>query len=405
MTTNIHLFDTEPSASSNPTSTSTSTESVNAKWMRRRDIPLAILGWVAVIAVILYAAAHVIRSLLLLIVAALLAYALAPAVKFLRRFMPRILAILIVYLVVFSLISLLFYLVISTATQQVIALSRFLRVQLTSEGNGQPTPLEETLMSFGITSTQIATAREQIIAQTETFASSALPLIRGIFNAILDTIVVAVLSIYLLIDGERITGWLRTNMPTGQQPRISFLLDTFQRIVGGYIRGQFLLSAMIGVLVGVGMFVLGVPYAVLLGVLAFILSFVPIIGTFISGAICVLLALTKGWIIAVIVLVYFTGVHIFEGDLVGPRVVGKAVGLHPIVSLTALIAGSELFGIWGALFASPVAGIIQALLVSFWMEWKTLHPEQFQQKKEQITASLAQQLPDKTVDSPEATKS
>jgi predicted PurR-regulated permease PerM len=229
-------------------------------------------------------------------------------------------------------------------------------------------------------------------------------LIRGIFNFILDTIIVAVVSIYMLIDGERITSWLRNNMPSAQQHRVNFLLETFQRIVGGYIRGQLLLSVMIGVLVGVGMFVLGVPYSVLLGVLAFILSFVPIIGTFISGAICVLLALTKGWIIALIVLAYFIGVHVFEGDLVGPRVVGKAVGLHPIVSLTALIAGSELFGIWGALFASPVAGILQALLVSFWTEWKATHTEQFQQKKEQIEESLIPQLPHRTVDSSEATK-
>ena len=397
MTTNIHLFGTEPSSSG---------ENVNARWKRRRDIPIAILAWTAVIAVILYCAAHVVRSLLLLVVAALLAYALAPAVTFLQRFtrIPRILAILIVYIIVLGLLSLLLYLVISTATQQIIALSHFLRIQLTPQGNGQPTPLEQTLLSFGISESQIADARQQVIAQSETFASSAIPIIRGIFNSILDTIVIAVLSIYLLIDGHRITGWLRTNTPIGQQPRISFLLDTFQRIVGGYIRGQLLLSAMIGLLVGIGMFLLGVPYAVLLGLLAFIFSFVPIIGTFISGAICVLLAFTKGWIIAIIVLAYFIGVHIFEGDLVGPRIVGKAVGLHPIVSLTALIAGSELFGIWGALFASPVAGILQALLVAFWTEWRAAHPEEFHQKEEQVVSSIAQQLPDKPVDSLEAVK-
>lgn len=390
MSTNLHLLDTHTSSSHN-----------NQKWQRRRDIPLAILAWIAVIAVVFWSAGHIVRSLLLLIIAALLAYALAPAVKFLRRFMPRILAILIVYLVVLSLLSLLIYLVVSTATTQVIALSRFLRVQLTSGGNGQPTPLEQTLLSFGITSGQIATAREQIIAQTEAFASSAIPLLRGIFNFVLDTIIVAVLSIYLLIDGERIAGWLRTNMPAAQQPRVRFLLDTFQRIVGGYIRGQLFLSFLIGVLVGVGMFIFHVPYAVLLGVLAFIFSFVPVLGTFISGAICVLLALTQGWIIAIIVLAYFIGIHIFEGDVVGPRVVGKAIGLHPIVSLTALIAGSELFGIWGALFASPVAGILQALLVAIWIEWCANHPDQFHKEKELVPTNTIDQLPDKPADASE----
>lgn len=391
MSVHSHLLDTQPHSTND-----------NQKWKRRRDIPLAILAWIAVIAIIFWSAGHIVRSLLILIIAALLAYALAPGVKFLRRFMPRILAILIVYLIVLGLLALLIYLVVSTATTQVIELSRLLRTQLTATAAGQPTPLEQTLLSFGITPTQITTAREQIIAQTETFASSAIPLIRGIFNSILDTIIVAVISIYLLIDGERINGWLRTNMPIGLQPRVQFLLDTFQRIVGGYIRGQFLLSFMIGVLVGVGMFILRVPYAVLLGVLAFILSFVPILGTFFSGAICVLLALTKGWIIALIVLLYFIGVHIFEGDLVGPRIVGKAVGLHPIISLTALIAGSELFGIWGALFASPVAGIIQALLVAIWVEWRANHPEQFRQQKAEVATTLSTQLPDKPIDTSEA---
>jgi predicted PurR-regulated permease PerM len=90
-----------------------------------------------------------------------------------------------------------------------------------------------------------------------------------------------------------------------------------------------------------------------------------------------LLALTKGWILAVIVLVYFIIVHIIEGDIVGPRVVGRSVGLHPIVALAALIAGGELFGIWGALFASPIAGVLQAFLIAVWIEWKERHRREF----------------------------
>src|SRR5712691_3725789 len=206
------------------------------KWTRRRDIPLAILAWIAVIAVIFWGAGHIVRSLLLLVIASLLAYALAPAVKFLQRVMPRFLAILIVYLLVLSGVCFLIYLVISTAVHQVVDLSRFIRSELTSAGNGQPTPLEQTLLSFGITQSQITTAREQIITQTGSFASSALPFLRSIFDFVLDTIIVAVLSIYLLIDGGRVNRWLRANVPQPQQRRVQFLLDTLERIVGGYIR-------------------------------------------------------------------------------------------------------------------------------------------------------------------------
>jgi len=155
------------------------------------------------------------------------------------------------------------------------------------------------------------------------------------------------------------------------------LLETFQRIVGGYIRGQVALALLIGALVGLGMLALRVPYAILLGVLAFVLEFIPILGTLISGAICVLVALTQGFLLAAIVLLYFVVVHVIEGDVVGPRIVGKAVGLHPVLSIVALVAGAEVFGIWGALLASPVAGVAQAVAVDLWIEWRKGHAAEF----------------------------
>src|SRR5438477_8599207 len=96
------------------------------KWTRRRDIPLAILAWIAVVVVVLWGAGHIIRSLLVLTVAAFLAFALIPAVKFFQRGMPRPVAILVVYLVVLTGISLLLYLIVSTAVQEVTQLANYM---------------------------------------------------------------------------------------------------------------------------------------------------------------------------------------------------------------------------------------------------------------------------------------
>lgn len=365
-----------------------------AKWIQRCGLPFAILAWTGVALLILWLAGHVIQTLLLLTLAALLAYALAPAVKLLERVMPRFLAILIVYLIVLGAVSALLFLIVSTAIAQVASLSDNIRFLLTPNKSGQLTPLEQTLQSFGISQSQITSASSQVVTSIEGFAGSILPLLTGLAGAVLDIILVAVMSIYLLADGSRVSDWLRRNMPQRQQGRMKFLLDTIQRVVGGYLRGQLLLCGLVGVLVGVGMQVIGVPYALLLGVLAFILEFIPVLGTLVSGAICVLLALTKGWIIALIVLVYFIVVHVIEGDVLGPRVVGKAIGLHPVVSLAALIAGAELFGIGGALFASPVAGVLQAFLVAIWVEWQTTHPKEFQHMKDDITGKMDEALGD-----------
>jgi predicted PurR-regulated permease PerM len=361
-------------------------ETPEAKWARRRDVPIAILAWTAVVAVILWSAGHIIRALLLLAIATLLAYALAPAVRLLQRFMPRALAVFIVYIIVLSGLSFLCYQVVSTAIRETVALSQYVRELLQPGPNG-PTALEETLMSFGITQGQIATAREQVMTEAGNIARDSLPYLRSIFDFAIDTIVVAVLSIYLLLDGSRAAGWLRRNSPL--VARADFLIDTIQRIVGGYIRGQFTLAALIGILVGLGMGLLfHLPYAFFLGMLAFVMAFIPVLGTLISGAICVLIGLTQGWPIAVGVLIYFVVAHVIESELVGPRLVGDAVGLHPIVSLVALIAGTELFGIWGTLFASPIAGILQALLIALWTEWRETHPQYFDQTKEETAGQI-----------------
>jgi len=80
-------------------------------------------------------------------------------------------------------------------------------------------------------------------------------------------------------------------------------------------------------------------------------------------------------VLALIVLAYFVVVHVIEGDVVGPRVMGKAVGIHPATALVALVAGSELFGIWGALFGAPLAGLLQAVGTSIWRELRGKNPQ------------------------------
>jgi predicted PurR-regulated permease PerM len=68
-------------------------------------------------------------------------------------------------------------------------------------------------------------------------------------------------------------------------------------------------------------------------------------------------------------------VHIIEGDVVGPRIMGKAVGIHPATGLVALVAGTEVWGIWGALFAAPLAGLLQSILYAAWIEFRGGQPQ------------------------------
>ncbi|HKV59556.1 MAG TPA: AI-2E family transporter, partial [Ktedonobacteraceae bacterium] len=317
--------------------------SSGAKWLRPLAIPLVILVWIALVAVTLWAAAHVARSLVLVSIAAILAFALAPLVVLLQKRLPRLLSILLVYIFVFGGISVIVYFLMRAAVIQVGQLKGTFSGLLTPAPGSNPSPLAAALQSLGVGQAQLLDARQILISHLGGLANNAVPLLRDIFNFVLDVIVVAMLSIYFLLDGARLARRLRENMPLSQRKRGIFLLDTLEHVVGGYIRGQLILSLLIGLLVGLGMAVFQVPHPILLGELAFLLAFVPVLGTFISAAACILLSFAasnnwiinlthQSWLLAVVVLLYFIGVHAIESHIVGPRVVGHAVGLHPIIS-------------------------------------------------------------------------
>jgi predicted PurR-regulated permease PerM len=97
------------------------------------------------------------------------------------------------------------------------------------------------------------------------------------------------------------------------------------------------------------------------------------------------------WILAIIVLLYFVAMHAIESHIVGPRVVGQAVGLHPIVSIAALVAGAELFGILGALFVAPAVGLMQAIIVWLWREWRATHLDQFPKKNATVESQVSEE--------------
>lgn len=350
-------------------------------WTRRLIILLTILAALALGVALLWIAGHIITSLLILAVAALLAYAIAPVVNLFHRVMPRPIAILAVYLIVIALLGFLIYLIVRNTVTQLISLAESMSRLLIPSSNGQDSPLVRILLSIGLSHNQIQAIAQQLGSQLTnvagTVAGGVLPVLSSVASGLVNILLTVVISIYLLVDGSRAVRWLRDRTPASQRGRIGSMITIIQNVVGGYIRGQITLCFIVGVLVGVGMAILGMPYAVLLGVLTFITEFIPVLGTIVAGTISVLLALTQGWVTAVLVLAYFVLVHIFEGYVLAPRLLGKAVGLHPVVSLLALIIGAELFGPWGAIFASPTAGLIQAFALAFWISYRRSHSDEF----------------------------
>jgi predicted PurR-regulated permease PerM len=332
---------------------------------------MTILSWLAVLLVAAWLLSHVTHAILVLVLATLITFALAPLVSLLQRWMPRVAAIAIAYVVGFGLILGLLAAVVATAAAQITTLVELLPSYAKQAQDLQPQVLD-IVGRFGVTQSQLSQAESSVIANLQNIgtraATDTLSVVTSVLSALIDAVLVLILSIYLMGSGPRLVHWLREQAPTGQRRRANLIIAIFNQVVGGYIRGTFTLALLVGVLVGAGMAVLHVRYALLLGILAFFMEFIPILGVFVSGAVCVVIALFQGWLLAVIVLAYFVVVHVLEGDLIGPRIMGRAVGIHPAVALLALVAGTELFGFWGALFGAPIAGLVQALTLTAYRE-------------------------------------
>lgn len=348
-------------------------------WQRTLYVPLTILAWLAVAVVIVWLMGHVVKTILTLVLATVIAFALTPLVGRLERSMPRALAITIAYVLGFGILIALIALLVTTVAGQVNTL-----VLNLPEYSRQITRYEPQLLSllrpFGVTQGSLHRAEAATVTYLQGAGTAAardsLGILTGVLGTIVNVVLVLILSVYLTANGPNIAEALRRETPDRQERTIDRAITEVNRVIGGYVRGTLTLATLIGLLVGIGMALLGVKYAVLLGVLAFFMEFVPVVGVLVSGAVCVAIALFQGWLLAVIVLVYFAVVHVIEGDVVGPRIMGDAVGIHPATALLALVAGTELFGLWGALFGAPLAGLIQAVLVAGWSQIRGgVHPE------------------------------
>ena len=338
-------------------------------WMRRLTISLTILTWIAIVVVVVWLLSHVVVAILVFVLAAVFAYAFAPLVTLLSRWIPRPIAIgLSYFLGVLAALALVF-LVAYIATSEAGGLVRTLPTYFDHAHYLESRALG-ILKPLGVGQEQLDQARAALLAQAHAaagaLAASTAAIVTGTLSGILSAILILILSIYLTVNGPKIRSALaRAGSRLGYRERVTELMQTTSQVVGGYVRSTLTLATMVGLLVGGAMFVLGVPFAILLGVIGFFMEFIPILGVMISGVICILVALAAlGWERALLVWGIFVVIHIFEGDVVGPRVRGKAVGVHPATALIAFVAGTELWGIWGALFAAPIAGLLQALVIA-----------------------------------------
>ena len=194
-------------------------------------------------------------------------------------------------------------------------------------------------------------------------------------KVIFIAIVILVLAHYWTLDGPRTIQSLLLLIPQDRRESISELISAMETKVGFYVAGQGVLCLVIGLLALMAYLLIGLPNALVLALMAGVLEAVPMIGPLLGAIPAALVALSIAPDRLVWVIVATVVIQQLENSLLVPRVMRKAVGVNPFVTLLALFAFSSLFGIAGALMAIPMAAIIQLLLDRFVFHPAAMEPE------------------------------
>lgn len=304
--------------------------------------------------------------------AALLAYVLNPLIRRLEELrVPRVVAVLGVFTLLVLVFTAAALILIIPALNQVRTLIQNPDIVLEAANNFLAWLRELPYIGERVAAVDQAALlgfAQSNLPPASAIAATALGFIGGVFGVfgtILNLSLMLIISIYLLLDRERIVNAIVSMIPETIRNQALELFDTVEETLVKYVKAQVLLCVIMGVIGWAIVFFTGGEYAILIGVWVGVTELIPVLGAFLGAVPAVILALVNSPTEALIVAVLFLVAQQLEGNILVPRIMGGSVGVHPLWVMFAMLSASALYGIVGALFAVPVVAIVSATLRYF----------------------------------------
>jgi putative heme transporter len=312
-------------------------------------LPLATIVKVLLTALLVWAALQLVPHFFLFLLTLLFAVTLSPAVAWLeRRGLSRSAAVGIVGASLVTAILAFIFLVIPSLTEQIYALGQNLPAY--RAGVEARLSREHPLLNGLVLQILDLPASPRIAASLKQPLAWGQAAVVGVTV----TILVIVVTLYLLLDGKRAYAWLLAYVPRHHRKKMATTILEVSDVVLAYMQGQLLTSFLYGAFALVVLTIFHVPAAVPLAFLAAICDIIPILGVIISTLPAVLLALTVSPATAVSILLLYAVYHVFENYVIVPKVYGRQLSLSTLAVLVAIVLGGSLYGILGAVLVLPL---------------------------------------------------
>lgn len=334
----------------------------------RITITLGAIVKVAVFLVGLYIC-YLIRDILaLLFISLILSAAIDPLVDALARYhIPRTLSVLGIYAAVAVLVAGAFVLVIPPIIEQFRTVAEDFPQYVERASAGY-----QDVQAFVERHRFLQRFQQAIGGLEDNFnraAEGVLGTVSGIFGGIVSFFIVIVVTFYMAVEENAVKKVVWSLAPPKDQAYVMQLVNRMQRQIGYWFRGQLVLMMLIGVFTWAGLQFLLPDYALALGVVAGITEFIPYLGPILGAVPAIFLAFTIDPFLAVIVAIFYLIVQQVEGNILTPKIMQRAVGLSPIISIAVLMAGLKLGGIIGGLLSIPVATAV-SVVVKDWLKMR-----------------------------------
>jgi predicted PurR-regulated permease PerM len=323
---------------------------------------LAVLGITVLVGCVLllgYLAWHVLSWI---IVAAVLATALNPAVeRFEARGMRRSLAASLVFAIALLVVVGVGFLVIPPLVTQVTDFVDALP-DLTDDLTAGRGPLGFLQDDYQIVDRIRETIERQGAGGVLGLSEPVIDVVRSVLTAVVGVITVIFLTYFMLLEGPSTIRRVLDQIPEPSRVRYERVGHQIYRTISGYVTGNLLISLVAGVVATSVLFGVGSDYAIALGLVVAILDLIPLAGATLAAIIVsTVIFIETDWIRGIIVIGFFVAYQQFENHVLQPLVYGRTVELSPLGVLCAVLIGAELAGILGALLAIPIAGSLLAI--------------------------------------------
>ncbi|MGN7169967.1 AI-2E family transporter [Paenibacillus cellulositrophicus] len=298
------------------------------------------------------------------VVAMIISYVLNPVVCMLAaRKMPRGIAVLLIYAVFLTCLAVILINLIPMLIEQMEELNEHLP-EMTMHAQNIMNNLDNRGFPVGIKE-----GVDQWLLQWEDRLakgiSNFMDHIGSTINIVLNIFIIPFLIFYILKDFDVFERAVVSLLPRTRRKASVRLLKEIDEALGNYVRGQFLVCLIVGILAYIGYMIVGMPYALLMASIVAVFNIVPYLGPFLGAAPAVVMASTISWKMVLMVIIVNWLCQLLESNIVSPQVVGKKLHLHPMLIIFALLVGGEIAGIVGLILAVPLFAVLKVIIQHF----------------------------------------